>query len=169
MPKRTISFDEWHDKQVALNPRFEQATDQFLKFKGSRTKLELLLDEDLGADLGTFLKAMADFRVRTGRAGMDDRSLWRRATQAGYALVTAALDFWIGTITSFHLRSARVSSSSGEGPASTRRMPSCAFGWRSTFDQFGEPSVLMRCASWKFRASRHECGSLSGNGRSFMR
>lgn len=94
MPKRTVSFDEWHDKQVALNPRFDQETDQFLKFKGSRTKLDLLLDEDLEADLGTFLKAMPDFRVRTGRAGMDDRSLWRRATQAGYALVTADLDFW---------------------------------------------------------------------------
>ncbi len=79
MPKRTISFDEWHDAQVALNPRFDQETQRILKFKGSRTKLDLLLDEDLEVDLGIFLKAMPDFRVRAARPGMDDGSLWRTA------------------------------------------------------------------------------------------
>jgi hypothetical protein len=94
MPKRTISFDEWHEAQVVLNPRFDQETQRILKFKGAPTKLDILLDEDLEADLATFLKAMSDFRVRASRPGMDDDSVWRAAKRGGFVLVTADLGFW---------------------------------------------------------------------------
>jgi hypothetical protein len=69
MPSNYKSFDEWERKQRELDPDWDRSVRGFLKMRGPKRKVPLLIDENIEAEFVAELQTVKDFRVVVGKPG----------------------------------------------------------------------------------------------------
>ncbi len=91
---RRVSREQWELEQRSLYAGWDKYARGLDKLHGPPRKLRLLADENLEAELVSFVDSIEGFRSIRLQAGLDDRALWNEARRRGHAILSADIDFW---------------------------------------------------------------------------
>jgi predicted nuclease of predicted toxin-antitoxin system len=94
MPPKRIALDEWIELQRAEDPRFDRHVEEFLRTRGPKRKVPLLLDENLEAELIAELRSIDFLKVTVSQPGIPDDAVWAEARRSKLVIVTGDEDFW---------------------------------------------------------------------------
>jgi predicted nuclease of predicted toxin-antitoxin system len=94
MPVRRITLAEWIEQQRARDPGWDRFVDDFIRARGPKRKVPLLLDENLEADLAAQLRTVDYLKVTIGWLQASDEMVWGEARRTKQVIVTTDEDFW---------------------------------------------------------------------------